>query len=100
MANQKTNKTTKQVKEVKEVKNKKNRVICKERAYEAKTKKGTEVIILVDCNGNYHYIEKEPQTLYHKYTGEPYTSTDHRAYTFIEDVFDDTEDTKDAEDVL
>lgn len=100
MANQKTNKTTKQVKEVKEVKNKKNkknRVICNEIAYEGKTKKGAEVIILIDYQGNYHYIEKDKQTQYHRYTGEPYESNNHLAYTFIEDTF---EDTKDTEDVL
>lgn len=95
MANQKANKTTEPVKEVKEVK--KNGVICKERAYEGKTKKGTEVIILVDYQGNYHYIEKEPQTMYHQYTGEPYTTTDHRAYTFLEDT---AKNTKDAKEVL
>lgn len=91
MANQKTNKTTKQVKEVKEVK-KNNKVICNELAYEATTKKGTKVIILVDYNGNYHYIEMAKQTKYNQYSGEPYTSNNHRAYTFIEDTFEDTEE--------
>lgn len=93
MANQKTNKTTKQVKEVKEVnKKKKNRVICNEIAYEGKTKKGADVIILIDYQGNYHYIEKNKQTQYHRYTGEPYESNNHLAYTFIEDTFENPED--------
>lgn len=95
MANQKTNKTTKQVKEVKEVK-KDNKVICNELAYEATTKKGTKVIILVDHNGNYHYIELAKQKKYNQYSGEAYTSNNHRAYTFIEDTFEDTEDTEDV----
>ena len=99
MANQKTNKTTKQVKEVKEMK-KNNKVICNELAYEAETKKGTKVIILVDYQGNYHYIEIAKQKKYNQYTGEAYTSNNHRAYTFIEDTFEDTEDNENAEDAL
>lgn len=53
-----------------------------ESAYEGVTKKGTKVLILTDTQGNRHYIELEAMTKYNVYTGKPYKSKEHRAYTF------------------
>lgn len=92
MANQKQTNQVKEVREVQEAKKKKNKVICNELAYEGKTKKGVDVIILVDYQGNYHYIEIAKQKKYNQYSGEAYTSNNHRAYTFIEDTFENPED--------
>lgn len=91
MANQKQTNQVKEVREVQEAK-KSNKVICNELAYETKTKKGTKVIVLKDYNGNYHYIEIAKQKKYNQYSGEAYTSNNHRAYTFIEDTFENPED--------
>ena len=74
----------------KEEKAMKKTVICNERAYETVSKKGTPIIVLIDTEGKYHYIELKRMTKYNIYNGEPYESKDHKAYTFIEEQ--DTED--------
>lgn len=68
----------------KEEKAMKKSVICNERAYETVSKKGTPIIVLVDTDGKYHYIELKRMTKYNMYTGDPYESNEHKAYTFIE----------------
>lgn len=69
----------------KEEKAMKKTVICNERAYETVSKKGTPMIILIDTEGKYHYIELARMTKYNIYNGKPYESKDHKAYTFIEE---------------
>lgn len=71
-------------KQGKEEKAMKKSVICNEKAYETVSKKGTPIIVLVDAEGKYHYIELARMTKYNVYTGEPYESNEHKAYTFIE----------------
>lgn len=78
----------------KEEKAMKKSVICNERAYETVSKKGTPIIVLIDTDGKYHYIELKRMTKYNIYNGEPYESKDHKAYTFIEAK--ETKDDKDA----
>jgi hypothetical protein len=68
----------------KEEKAMKKSVICNEKAYETVSKKGTPIIVLIDTDGKYHYIELKRMTKYNVYTGEPYESNEHKAYTFIE----------------
>lgn len=69
----------------KEEKAMKKSVICNEKAYETVSKKGTPIIVLVDAEGKYHYIELKRMTKYNMYTGEAYESKEHKAYTFIEE---------------
>lgn len=73
----------------KEEKAMKKSVICNERAYETVSKKGTPMIVLIDTEGKYHYIELARMTKYNIYNGKPYESKDHKAYTFIEEKDDE-----------
>ena len=77
----------------KEEKDMKKSVICNEKAYETVSKKGTPIIVLVDTEGKYHYIELKRMYKYKRYNGNKYESKEHKAYTFIE-----AKETKDDED--
>lgn len=83
MGKSKVNKTNIERKEDKAMENKD--VFVNEKAFETVSKKGTPMIVLIDKDGNYHYIDLTRKTKYHVYTGEPYESKEHNAYTIIKD---------------